>query len=330
MKKLGPIIILVLYSFTIQTITADNSLDIKITPEPIYDQVWAYEDYLINATIRDFNLSEIDLTGYSALPSDLSFTLSVKWRGKGGYDFGESTTGYNYDLDEISLNQEVGLSVKSILFTLTLEKDAFEYLMQPHENVEIILSFSVNLVMGNGVSGPRIVTQTITLYMVDEYKIDYLNGKYDEMRDEISTVIEATGLDKFNRERYLSLLNDMNSTLNQGNYISALEIWQDYDEDDRTDMIRGLIRATDEQSEEVQRLKMVEEQLLFAENQIELLENEYEQLEQQYAALLNTYHRVNAQLNAAKRNLTTAITAIFLTAIGFYFLGRRGAQKNEV
>ena len=330
MRKILKLLTLLVCVGTFQFVYAEPSLDISLEPNPNFDQVWAYETYLVNVTLSGLNLSEIDLSDYSGVPSEIRYTGLIQWRGKGGYEYGNSGTGYNYDLaialehlEQTSINQIMPLNKGNIEFNFTIEHDAYEYLMQPYDNVEIIFSFNTHLVMSDGSIGPRLGSSTQSFYLIDDFKTNFLEGKYQNMRDEIQIVIDVKGLESFNRQRYLGILHNMNNSLADGNYILALDIWDDYDTDDRTDLIFGLIRATEEQSAELQRLNSVDKQLQETENRIELLQLEYEQLQQQYGALSNTYHRVNAELESAKRNLTTAITAVFLTAIVFFFLGRR-------
>jgi chromosome segregation ATPase len=90
-----------------------------------------------------------------------------------------------------------------------------------------------------------------------------------------------------------------------------------------------LVRASDLQSDELDRLEDIETQLTIAERDLESLQDQYDNLEATYFALSTTYHKVNAELDAAKRNLSTAITAIFLSSILFYFLGQRGIVRRE-
>jgi len=101
-----------------------------------------------------------------------------------------------------------------------------------------------------------------------------------------------------------------------------------------------LVRATSLQFTELTRLqiieKQLEDQLQETENQLQETEDrltvaqlEYTQLENTYIALSSTYRVVNAELETSKRNFSTAITAVFLTAIVFYFLGRRGIRREE-
>jgi hypothetical protein len=171
------------------------------------------------------------------------------------------------------------------------------------------------------------------LTLVDEMKASYLEGKYLNMQDELNSVVVALGLEGFNREKYLGILEDMNNSLTLGNYVGALDIWDDYDEDDRVDMIKGLVRASSLQFTELTRLQIIEiqleDQLLEIEDRLTITQLEYTQLENTYNALSSTYRKVNSDLEISRRNFSTAITAVFLTAILFYFLGRRGIRREE-
>ncbi len=329
MKKILPLIIFALFWFSAPMIMAEPYLSIELQPEPFYNQVWAYETYLVNLTLHDLNLSTVDLTGYTGTPSELLFEGTLMWRGKGGYDFGQASTGYSYTLDDIPVTLTSSLEDSSIYFNLTLEKDAFDYGMKPYESVDVSLRFNVYILMSGGFNGPKIISKTSTWSLVDDTKVDYFEGKFSEMQGEIITVTEAAGITTLNRAKYLDLLDTMNASLTQGNYVEAQKIWKDYDDKERANMILALVHASDLQSEELDRLATIENELILAQRENTRLVEEYDFLETTYTALSNTYHKVNADLNSAKRNLSTAITVVFLTAILFYFLGRRGIGRRE-
>ena len=329
MKKILSLIIFALFCFSAPMIMAEPSLSIELLPEPVYNQVWAYETYLANLTLHDLNLSTVDLTGYTGTPSELLFEGTLMWRGKGGYDFGQASTGYSYTLDDIPVPLTSSLADSSVYFNLTLEKDAFDYGMKPYESVDVSLRFNVYILMSDGSNGPKIITKTSTWSLVDDTKVDYFEGKFSEMQGEIITVTEAAGITTLNRAKYLDLLNNMNASLTQGNYVEAQKNWKDYDDKERANMILALVHASDLQSEELDRLATIENELILAQRENLRLVEEYDFLETTYTALSNTYYKVNAELNSAKRNLSTAITAVFLTAILFYFLGRRGIRRRE-
>jgi hypothetical protein len=149
------------------------------------------------------------------------------------------------------------------------------------------------------------------------------------MEEEINKSIDVFGLESLYREKYLRLLFDMNSSLSNGDYVKALDFWEDYDENNRFDLIIDLIGALDIQYTELERLQSVEKQLLETEEQLTIVNIKYNQLENTYNAISNAYRKVNIDLDIARRNLSTAITAAFLTAIVFYFLGRRSIKREE-
>jgi len=329
MKKLIPLALLTVIALMAPTAYAETSLTIQLTPEPEYSQLWAYETYIVNISLTDFNLSSIDVSEYSGNPSSILFEGQIFWKGKGGYDFGTATTGYNYNLDEIEVDLSALLDEKKVSFNLTLEKDSFEYGMKPFESVVITLRFDTYLVMSDDSIGPKITSETRTYQMIDDTKVRYLEGKYMEMQDEINTVINSSGLESFNRERYQSILVTMNTSLINGDYVGALDIWDDYNEDDREDLINGIINASNVEYAELENLRDVEANLASVEQELAVLQSEYDQLENTYVALANTYNKVNRELETVKGNLSTAITAVFLTAIGFYFLGRRSARRED-
>ena len=333
MRKLSPLILLAVICLTIPVINAEPSLSIELEPEPQFGQLWAYETYLVNMSVQDMNLSSIDISGFSGTPSGILFDGEIKWRGKGGYDFGEGTTGYSLNLDKISVSETVSLDANSAFFNLTLSKDAYDYGRLPFETIEIVFGFDAYVIMSDDTTGPKIASKSRTLTLVDEMKASYLEGKYLNMQDELNSVVVALGLEGFNREKYLGILEDMNNSLTLGNYVGALDIWDDYDEDDRVDMIKGLVRASSLQFTELTRLQIIviqlEDQLLEIEDRLTITQLEYTQLENTYNALSSTYRKVNSDLEISRRNFSTAITAVFLTAILFYFLGRRGIRREE-
>ena len=333
MRKVIPLILVCLCCFMVPVAIAEPSLNYDLRPVPVFSQVWAYETYTVNMSVQELNLSSIDFSSYPGTPTYLFFEGEVQWKGKGGYDFGGATTGYTYNLDAISIDRTVPIETGAALFNLTLEKDAYEYGILPFEIVQIILKFDVYVIMSDDSIGPKIASKTQTLNLIDEMKVSYLEGKYLEMEEEINSTIGASGIDSFNRERFLGILDDMNTSLVDGNYFEALDVWDDYNEDDRIDLIKGLIRASSTQyaelSAELEALQAVEEQLEEVQTDLAILELEYSQLENTYNTLSSTYLKVNSELDITKRNLSTAITAVFLTAILFYFLGRRGINREE-
>ena len=329
MKRVLLLTLVALMCFSAPVVSATPSLSIELSPEPEFNQIWAYKTYSVNVTLQGFNLSQVDLSGYTGTPSGLRFDGSITWKGRGGYHFGGAATGYTYNLDDMQVSKSTSIDTDSTHFNLTLEKDAFDYGMNPFESVGVTTSFNVYLLMSDGSTGPKVATGSHTWDLVDQVKVDYLEGKFEDMQGEILTVTDVSGLDSLNREKYLGILENMNSSLTQGNYVEALDIWDDYDNKERASLILAFVRASDVQYEELSKLESIKVQLALAEKNITKLQADYDILEASYTALAATYQKVNAQLDSAKRNLTTAITAVFLTAIVFYFIGRGGIKRRE-
>ena len=329
MKRILPLILLSMLFLCTPVVSASPSMEITLSPEPQFNQIWAYETYLVNITIQGFDYSQIDFTGYPGTPTQLLYEGIITWKAKGGFDFGHASTGYNFNLDDLPVLVTSSFDSPLALFNLSLENDAFDYGIKPYEKVEVTINIKAYIQMSDDAKGPLVASKSKTWYMVDDTKVSYLEGKLIDMSDEILAATGASKLNSLNREKYLGILEDMNSSLIQGNYIAAQDTWKDYDDDERTNLILSLVRASDLQSDELDRLEEMETQLTIAESDLEVLQNEYDALENTYVALSNTYHKVNADLDVAKRNLSTAITAVFLSSILFYFLGQRGLIRRE-
>ncbi len=330
MKKVLPLALLTLLVFMIPNVKADTSITLQLTPEPEFTQVWAYETYVVNVSLVGFNIADIDLTEFTGISSGLVYEVTVTWRGYGRYKYGNYSVGYTINppyLDEKDI--KISTEASSVAFNLTIEKDSYEYGLKPFEFIDVKVSVKVRILMSDGTYGPQILTKSQTYALIDETKVDYLNGRYSEMQEEIHKTISVSGLKSFNRDRFQNIIDTMNVSLSIGDYVEAFDIWDDYNEDDRVDMINGLVRASNIQYSELESFQSLEEQLQETEDRLTIAQLEYTQLENTYNALSSTYRKVNSDLEISRRNFSTAITAVFLTAIVFYFLGRRGINREE-
>jgi hypothetical protein len=327
MNKVLPLIVFSLFSFSFPIILGEPVLELELSPEPIFNQVWADETYLVNVTIHNYTITNLDFTGYDSIPYQIFFENTITLTGKGGYDFGNSTTGYSYNLDKHYLNQTASLETRSFEFNLTFQKDSFEYGMKPYETIEILVESDVYFIMDDDSKSPAIITKKIDLYLVDDIKSQYLMGKYNEMQEEIFSISSLPELDSLKRDQYLKYLKDMNNSLAHDNYVEALEIWERYDENNRIKLIKEFAYLVEVQCEKINKLESVEIELNLLKEELETLESDYELLDETYIALTNTYQKVNTELNSSKKNLSTSITIIFLTAIIFYFIGQHGIGR---
>ena len=328
MKKLIPLATLFFIIFVIPSVYAEPSLDVKIIPDPEFNQLWAYETYNINITINEFNISETDYYELSENEYSFGYDTEIDVNRYGKYKYGGRSAGYTIIIPQVDPKVvHIDSKNNSITFNFTIDRDSYEYGLLPFEYLEIIISLKVELNISEN-NSDIISTKSLKFTLIDETKVEYFEGKYRDMRDEIDTVLQASGLESFNREKYENILNEMNTTLASGNYVEAIEIWEHYNEKDRSDMINGMVTASNTEFEELESLRDLQNHVELLEQDLEILQSEYDQLENTYVALANTYNKVNQELETVKGNLSTAITAVFLTAIVFYFLGRKGARRE--
>jgi archaellum component FlaC len=154
----------------------------------------------------------------------------------------------------------------------------------------------------------------------------YLLGKFEEMEEEIFPISNLMYLNLLKKD-HLRNLKNMNNSLLQANFIEALKVWKQYDENGRLSLINELINIVEAQNEKINKLESFKIELGLLKEELETLESEYNLLDETYIVLSNTYQKVNTELNSTKKNLTTSITAIFLVAIIFYFLGHQGVGR---
>jgi hypothetical protein len=329
MKKLLVFMALMLTTLTMTPVYANPDFVLNVNPEPVYDQMWAFETYSINITLGDLNLTEYsdhDLNGRVIAEG------IVKWRGTGQYHHGAAVTGYSYILDEEVLRLNASLEDPSFIFNLTLSKDAFHYGMKPFENVEIQMSFDLFLEQNNetGVeNGPLLGSVSSMYILLDDEKVEYLQGKLHEMADDVNAATMTLGIPDFNRTKYESMVSSMNASIITGNYLEAQDQWESWADKDRLRMLNAFSRQVDTQAEALEAFDVIETELESVESELQRSQIEYDLIEDKYFALLSDNAKTKVELESAKQGVTTAITSIFLAAIVFFFLGRR-VNKTEV
>jgi hypothetical protein len=303
---------------------ASADISFEFIPEPLHGQVWAYETYLVNTTGPQVNSTdpeyvELDLTG------NLIYNYTIRWRGVGQYHHGTGVTGYSYDLQEKYFQRIVHTGDNSLI-NVTLEKDAYRLGMKPYEEVQIVIEVDAYLELddeGSGVYGPLVESHSRTMLLVDDDKTGYLEDKFLELQEEVNLTVNTLGLTDFNRSKFLAVVESMNQSLAIGDYSEALDIWDRWDRKERVRMFAGFANIVDAQSEELERLQDIDVSL-------EDLQTEYDFLEDKYVAVF-TENRLNLdELEATKQGLTTAITGVFLSAIVFFFLGRRTINGEDM
>ena len=329
MKKLLVFMALILTTLTIMPAYAKPDFVLNVEPEPAYNQMWAFETYMVNITLTGLNVteySEYDLSGRIIADG------IVKWRGTGQFHHGTGVTGYSIPLANVTLTLDTSLEDPSFNFNLTLSRDAYLYGMWPFENVEISLNFDVFLEEDSGIGaeiGPLLGSVSSKYILLDDDKVEYLEDMLLEMEAEIHAATDALGLPDFNRTKYELMISAMNASISSGNYIEAQDQWERWDDKDRLRMLNAFSRHVDLQVEELEAFEGVETELEGIETELKRVQIEYDLLEDKYFALLANNRRTISELESTKQGLTTAITGIFLSAIVFFFLGRRSNKVGD-
>ena len=342
MRKTIPIFFLTLIIFLpiFPGMSQGVNLSLELEPMPFFDQILHGETYdfiiLFNNTGTSVEGGD-SVTGQPELfyTGNLIGSISLGWRGKGSYDFGDATTGYTYNLDNLELNRSLSSpdpgSLVNIKFNHTFDRDSFLFGMKPFETVEIITKGSIyhevrNTTSGNIVKGPRIASIIKEYYLIDDTQVNYLLGKHQDMQSEINNLKKIGSTQTFQKSSYFSILEQMNNTLQNGDYLEAKEIYLDYTEDLKTDLISDLSSEANYSLRRIEELEGLRGEVARLETEVQICELDYENLESRYNALSNAYQREQAELAALRRNLTTAITAVFLASVLFFFLGRRSIR----
>jgi hypothetical protein len=342
MNKKTSIIFLTIFLIYSRPVSAQiNEVQLEVNPEPQFGQIIHGESYNFSLTFNS--------TGYTVnkgeslhdepgliYTGNLISSLYLEWKGKGSYDFGESTTGYTFNIDQVELNQTIPFPLTESLiidYNYPFERDSFQLGIKPYEDIEITATISVyheaqNITSGEIVKGTQLESSYQEFHLVDDIKIDYLEGKYRDMQAEINILNEVKSIITFDESAYYEILDEMNTSLRQGDYVRALDVYQSYDEGERTELILDLANEVNNSLIRIKELLGLNSEVARLERELEAFEQDYDNLESDYSALSNTYQRKQAELEAVKRNLTTAITAVFLTSVFFFFLGRRSTNPK--
>jgi len=313
------------------------SVNIAVDPEPLHGQLHAGETYFFNITVANDGLTissgeptELDpsilYTGY------LYTVVDVNWKASGSYDYGESTTGYSSQLDDMGLTNVLEVPVDgSILwdsFNHTFVRDAFDFGVKPYETLEVIVKARVyfevyNVSVGVDASrrGPLAAEASITLRLLDDKKVKYVEGKYLDMASEVEPLKDVAEAEYLNVSRFMDNLADMNQSIEAGDYFSALKTYSKYDDKYRAQLLSSLTEEASTSYGKTLSISQLKQELDFQ-------NITYNILEDKYVSLSRTYQAKQAELEAAKQNLSTAITGVFVASILFFFVGRRSVRRG--
>lgn len=316
------------------------AISLEVTPEPLHMQLNSGETYTFNLSVTNGELGNIPgepvdpADGVMRYTGNLTFALRITWRVTGGYHFGGKVTGYGREVDEVELNATIPTPLNGsdawVCLEHAFERDGFDLGAKPYEAIEVRLRASVHPELYNSTVGPRdkqrgesAAVDSLTLYLVDEEKVEYVEGKLQEMEEELELLSllpqSETTLDE---GVYLAILEEVKALVEDGDYVSALDEYEGYDEKQRMRLLRALIRETNSSL-------AVLDQFNTLRGRVELLEQSYDLLEERFIEISNAYQGKLGELEAAKQFSTTAITGAFISAVVFFFLGRLSARRGE-
>jgi len=210
-----------------------------------------------------------------------------------------------------------------VVYNHTFDRDALDFGIKPFETLEISVLARVyfevyNYSVGTDAPfrGPLAAEASTIFKLLDETKVRYVEGKYLDMASEVEPLKAVAEAEHLNVSRFMGYLVDMNRSIEAGDYFSALKTYSKFDDKYRSQLIYSL---TEEASTSMEKSLVIDR----LEQELGFLNTSYTVLEDKYVTLSRTYQTRQAELEAAKQSLSTAITAVFLASIAFFFVGRR-------
>jgi len=311
---------------------------IAVEPEPLYEQIIAGENYVFNVSVANDGLLIAPGQPMEDDPSALykgylHTVVDIEWRASGSYDFGKATSGYSTQLDDMGLANVIEVPVNGSTvwdsFNHTFVRDAWDFGVKPYETLEVTVEARVYLEVYNESSGldeswrgPLVAEKSTTLKLLDDTKVEYVEGKLLDIASEVEPLSGVAGAELLNATRFMGYLAEMNRSIEAGDYFSALKTYSKYDEKYRAQLISSL---TEEASTSMEKSLVIDR----LEQELGFLNVSYTVLEDKYVTLSRTYQTRQAELEAAKQSLSTAITVVFLASIAFFFVGRRSVGRGK-
>jgi hypothetical protein len=311
--------------------------DIALYPDSNYDQIFSDDSYIFNISIINTGIntpkdSPVDLGGELRYTGNISTSFSITWRVKGEYRFGKKVTGYSAQLDQLVYMEEFPTpklnGTKVVQFNHTFSRDGFDLGVKPYETIEVILVVSVSPIIYNNsigtdkkILGDTLYSSDISLYLVYDEKIDYVEGKFQEAEEEIKP-LETLPIETRLEETYLKIIDEMRAALYLGDYISALDRYEEYARE-REDLIYTMTKELNTSIVQAENLKKIKSDL---ENRIISLEARNEILEERFDALSEAYQEKLLQLKSTDELSRTTITGALISVIAFFILGRGSVE----
>jgi hypothetical protein len=324
--------------------TSSVKITIQTTPELYLNQLTSGDRCSFQVEIQNLGVSV--QKGQIVNASDPSekysgnFTVQTNFelRKEGGLYYEGQSVGYTMSLNNTQIDNYYTVTIPPIggtlryIFTYNLTK-GYEILgVRPDEN--LVLYFRVNVFVQSYSDkdggyqlhvGNRVQTLKNLYYIIDFVKKEYITGKFLDIRLEISPLKNINSAQvQIGKDYYNNILNNINATINDGNYVYALQLIQNYYQFDQVKLISLLfsnLNSTGQAADAYVRLS----------TRYTALDANYKQLGTDFYTLLSV-NQVQAEnisqlekdLASSKENyLILSITGILLMfAVGF-IVGRR-------
>jgi hypothetical protein len=302
-------------------------LNLECSPIPKYEQLVVGKNYTFNFTIKNNEMLEnqsFPTSSENRYKGNFTLVLVYEWWIKGKYSFGGSSSGYSAKVEDVEEKYIIKVPninrSTSFTFNKTFIRDSFSLGAKPFEKVEVKVIISIypqNLNSSNTEikSEQALATFKKGLLLLDDFKIDYVKGKFEDFENEIELLNylpkDETSLDE---EHYLRFFQEMNESLYLGSYFNALEIYRSY-ERSKVNLLSELIYDLNYSIMEKNRVSDVE-------NRVQRLEGDYRNLKKDYIELQEAYHLKNIQLEKQQQIVITALAGIWLSAFVFFLIGR--------
>ena len=314
------------------------------TPEPFLHQLTSGDECSFRVEIQNLGVSA--QKGQVVNASDPSvkysgnFTVETffELRKLGRLYYGGQSVSYITSLNNTQIDNYYSITIPPIngtlkyTFTYNLTKGYEVFGVRPDEN--LVLYFRVNVFVQTYSDkdgkyqlslGDRIKTQRNDYYIIDFVKQEFIRGKFIDIKGEVGQLNNVNSEQvQIGKEYYTRLLDNLNSTINNGDYVNALELIQNYyqfEEPTLVSLLFSNLNSTGQAADEYLKLKKDYATLDANHN---LLESDYEAVLYLNNLQENNITQLKEQIQKSKEDLlilsVTGIITMF--TIGF-ILGRR-------
>jgi len=350
-KPLASLALLLILSFytVIGGVKADTSQDqvkmsVTASPERVFNQFESGAKCSFSVDIENLGLQvkQGDIANETNPDERYSGNFTVEsliyLRKEGRLSYGGQSISYISFLNNTIQDEFQSLTIPPMngttntIFRYDLTK-GYEILgVRPDENLVLcqrvdlyVQTYSASEGMEQLHVGQRIASYKAKYYIIDAVKREYLRGKFQDIRSEISLLNRVnSGQVQINKAYYENILDAINSTIVNGDYVTALDKISNYYQFDQPVLIDLLyinLNSTGGMADQYVILK----------NNYNLLEIHYNQLQIDFTNVYNVYklkaaevEQLNVKLESLKQNsyLLFGLSVSIMLSLG-YLIGRR-------